>query len=300
MLFSPSMSSVKDSFVLKPSTSSLKKMKHTKLVEVTSYYELTVSSLMKKDGIRQVILEHLREEELLSYDESDDGQEASSAILELKRLEFQENERARENALRMKELEIKEKELAMQLKLKELEAKTMSPHEPHSKSVGFDVSKHIQFVPSFQEQEIDKYFLHFEKVATSLEWLRNIWTLLLQSVLVGKVWEIYAALSLDQCSEYDTVKTAILNTYKLVPEAYRQKFRGSTKGDSQTYVEFACEKERLFNRWCASMGVEEDFKKLRKLMLLEEFKNCLPGEVKTYIEEQKTATLCHMPGSSAI
>ena len=43
------------------------------------------------------------------------------------------------------------------------------------------------------------------------------------------------------------------------------------------------------------MGVEEDFKKLRELMLLEEFKNCLPSEVKTYVEEQYT-----MPGSSAI
>ena len=39
------------------------------------------------------------------------------------------------------------------------------------------------------------------------------------------------------------------------------------------------------------MDVENDFKKLRKLMLLEEFKNCLPSEVETYIEEQKTAKL---------
>ena len=180
------MSSAKDSFVSKPSTSSLKKLKHIKLVEVASYYELTVSSLMKKDDIRQVILQHLREEKLLLDEESDNRQEASSGTLELKRLEFQERERARENALRMKELEIKEKELAMQLKLKELEAKTMSPHEPHSESGGFDISKHIQFVPPFQEQEISKYFLHFEKVATSLEWPGDVWTPLLQSVLVGK------------------------------------------------------------------------------------------------------------------
>ena len=157
------MSSAKDSFVSKPSTSSLKKLKRTELVEVAGYYELTISSSMKKDNIRQVILEHLREEELLSDEESDDGQEASSTTLELKRLEFQENERARENALHMKELEIKKKELAMQLKLKELEAKTMSSHEPHSKSAGFDISKHIRFVPPFQEWEIDKYFLHLRR-----------------------------------------------------------------------------------------------------------------------------------------
>ena len=40
------------------------------------------------------------------------------------------------------------------------------------------------------------------------------------------------------------------------------------------------------------MGIEVDFNKLRELMLLEEFKNRLPSEVKSYIKEQKTAPLC--------
>ena len=102
----------------------------------------------------------MREEKLLSDEESDNRQEANSGTLELKRLEFQERERARENALRMKELEIKEKELAMQLKLKELEAKTMSPHEPHSRSGGFDISKHIQFVqPSKRRKLVNTFYI---------------------------------------------------------------------------------------------------------------------------------------------
>jgi len=105
----------------------------------------------------------------------------------------------------------------------------------------------------FQENLICRHFLHFEKVATSLEWLR---TFLLQSVLVRKAWEVYAVLALDQSSDYDTVKVSILNAYELVPEAYRQKF------NNQTYVEFACDKEWLLDRWCISMGVDSDFKRL--------------------------------------
>ena len=93
------MLSMKDSFILKPSTSGLKKLKRAELVEVANYYELTISSSMKKDDLRSMILEHLCEEELISDEESDDGQEVSSATLELQRLEFQANERARENAL---------------------------------------------------------------------------------------------------------------------------------------------------------------------------------------------------------
>ena len=56
---------------------------------------------------------------------------------------------------------------------------------------------------------------------------------------MGKVREIYSALSVEKSSQYDEVKKAILKTYKLVPKAYQQKFRDSRKQDGQTYVEFA-------------------------------------------------------------
>ena len=64
------------------------------------------------------------------------------------------------------------------------------------------------------------------------------WTLLLQSVLLGKAREAYSALSVNHSSDYDVVKSAILKAYKVVLEAYRQKFRTSKKSESQTYVKF--------------------------------------------------------------
>ena len=115
--------------------------------------------------------------------------------------------------------------------------------------------------------------------------------LLLQSVLVGKAREIYSAMPLEQSSQYETVKKAILKAYELVPEAYRQNFRNYQKQDKQTYTEFAHEKEVLFVRWCSSKEVAQDFTKLRQLILIEEFKGCLPTGVKTYIEEQKAESI---------
>ena len=58
-----------------------------------------------------------------------------------------------------------------------------------------DVSKHVKFAPSFTETEVDKYFQHFEKVAQSLKWPKEVWTLLLQSYLDGKARAVYSALS---------------------------------------------------------------------------------------------------------
>ena len=74
----------------------------------------------------------------------------------------------------------------------------------------FDVAKHIRLVPPFQEKEVDKYFLHFEKVAEKLNWPKEHWTLLLQSVLIGKAREIYTQLDVEQSHHYETVKELIL------------------------------------------------------------------------------------------
>ena len=186
----------------------------------------------------------------------------------------------------------KEKRL-FQLRIKEIEFNEKSKSKSLSSDTSkiFDVTKHIRLVPSFQEKEVDKYFLHFEKVAENLKWPKEHWTLLLQSVVIGKAREIYTQLSLEQSSDYDTVKEFILKAYELVPEAYRQKFRDCRKEHVQTHVEFARTKEQLFDRWCSSKKVGSDHAKLRQLMLVEEFKRCINSDVKAFLNEREVENL---------
>ncbi|XP_041966835.1 uncharacterized protein LOC121724378 [Alosa sapidissima] len=145
-------------------------------------------------------------------------------------------------------------------------------------------------VPPFSDREVDKYFSHFERVAVTLKWPVEFWTLLLQCVLTGKAQEVYSALTVPQSSDYSLVKTTILNAYELVPEAYRQKFRGLRKTEQLTFVEFAREKESVFDRWCTSQRAHTK-EQIRELLLLEEFKNCVPETVATYLNDQKVTTL---------
>ena len=55
------------------------------------------------------------------------------------------------------------------------------------------------------------------------------------------------------------------------------------------YMEFAREKYILFDKWCSATGTNT-FDYLCELVLLEEFKKCLPDRVIVYLNEQKTAT----------
>ena len=208
------------------------------------------------------------------------------------RLEMEEREKEKERE-RQERIEIEKEKLEFQLKMKELELqdKTKPKTLPLDTSKTFDVTKHIRLVPPFQEKEVDKYFLHFEKVAENLKWPKEHWTLLLQSVVIGKAREIYTQPSLEQSSNYDKVKELILKGYELVPEAYRQKFRDCRKEHDQTHVEFARTKEQLFDRWCSSKKVGSDHAKLRQLLLVEEFKRCINSDVKSFLDEKEVETL---------
>ena len=111
--------------------------------------------------------------------------------------------------------------------------------------------------------------------------------MLLQSVLLGKAREIFSQLSVEESACYYTIKQLIMKGYELVPQAYRQKFRTLGQSNAKTFVEFAQEKGQLFDRWCMSENIKNNYDRLRELILIEEFKNCLSNEVRIFVNDQK-------------
>ena len=295
----------------------LKKFKKENLIKVAAHYGITPAIGATKSHILNLIKDHCVEHDII--DEVEEKPIAETAEIVRLKLDFEREERrlAREaekalqdaqfaEAQRARELrlvELKEARELRELELKaeadkeaatrenELKMASLGIHTPKDKSSAFDPARNIRLVPPFQEKEVDKYFAHFEKVADSLNWPKESWVLLLQSVLVGKAQEIYGSLSVEQSSNYEHVKEAILKAYELVPEAYRQKFRNYLKYDSKTHVEFAREKENLFNRWCHSKEIGQDFKKLKQMVLLEEFKDKVRPDIRSHLDEQKVEEL---------
>ena len=190
--------------------------------------------------------EREREREREKREEREKEREREREREERERRE-KEREREREREREEREREEREREREFQLRMREIEMQERANQPKQKIEYNFDVTKHIRLVPQFQEKEVDKYFLHFEKVAENLNWPKEHWTLLLQSVLIGKAREIYTQLAVEQSHHYETVKELILKGYELVPEAFRQKFRNCKKDSNQTHVEFARNKEQLFD-----------------------------------------------------
>ncbi|KAJ8030015.1 hypothetical protein HOLleu_29581 [Holothuria leucospilota] len=303
-----------DKFVASPSVEELDSLKKSEIVKVAKHYGIEFQPLMRKDEIKRYVLEYLVDEGVLPSTVLETAITVpTDNTFELKRLELEMNKEIRLKEMeREMQKEKEEREMQMQrekeereererreekareheFRLKQLELGVIKGSDPKIglDTGGFDVSKHVKFVPKFQEDNVEKFFNHFEKLGEQLKWPRDKWSILIQSNFTGKAQEVYSALSIEDSMDYDKVKKAILQAYELVPEAYRQKFRKYRKADTQTYVEFAYQKERHFDRWCASKKVST-FDTLRQLMLVEEFKRCVNDDIKTHLEENKADKL---------
>ena len=92
-------------------------------------------------------------------------------------------------------------------------------HCSSDRASAFDPARNIRLVLPFQEMEVDKYLAHFEKVADSLNWTKDSWVLLLQSVLIGKPQEIYGSLSVEQSSNLQTCKRSNPQSLRAYPQS---------------------------------------------------------------------------------
>ena len=273
-------------FVRDPSAERLSSLTKVELLDVATHYEVVgIKRYMLKSDILNRIVEFLVAEEVLSSEAAD-----SMSVTPPRSRSPELNSQRRSSVsdeVRVKELELER--ARVELEREKLVA--VNRKESRNADRHFDVAKHVRMVPPFEEEGVEKYFPHFEKLAQSMGWPREMWAHLIQSKFSGKARDAYLAMSMVDVSDYDKVKSSVLKAYELVPEAYRQRFRKARKKESQTHMEFSKQKEQLFDRWSSSLHVDHDYDKLREILLLEEFKRSVRLDVRIHLEEQRVDSL---------
>ena len=128
---------------------------------------------------RQIELEKIRLEQEKLKMEMEERVKEQEIQMQKERMEMEEREKEKERQMQIEREKLK---FDTELRMKELEMQNMTvKRQPLDSGAHFDITKHIRLVPPFQEKEVDKYFLHFEKVAENFKWPKEHWTLLLQS-----------------------------------------------------------------------------------------------------------------------
>ena len=119
---------------------------------------------LEQEKLRMEMEERVQKERM----EMEAREKEKERQMQKERMEMEEREKEKERQIQIEREKIK---FDTELRMKELEMQNMTvKRQPLESGVHFDITKHIRLVPPFQEKEVDKYFLHFEKVAENLKW----------------------------------------------------------------------------------------------------------------------------------
>lgn len=194
-------------FTLSPTVEEFDRCRKKDLIVIAEFFNIPVSKEAKKQCIKDELYRKLVQAGILPADSNVGGEAASEEsisfhskggdsssdpliVLRLKELELELKKQEHETQLlKLKAVEI---EADRDIKLRKLDLEAQALHSrpvplprsrPPSSSVSasvetdFDVSRYVRLVPPFREGEVDAYFVAFERIATKLNWPKDLWAL---------------------------------------------------------------------------------------------------------------------------
>lgn len=102
-----------------------------------------------------------------------------------------------------------------------------------------DVRRFVKLLPPLGEKtDIETYLATFETICQINQIPPELQACVLASVLTGIALEAYSELPVVEASNYEAVKTALLARYHLNAEAYRIKFRSTSRSPDELCTEW--------------------------------------------------------------
>ncbi|KAH7956316.1 hypothetical protein HPB52_008137 [Rhipicephalus sanguineus] len=102
----------------------------------------------------------------------------------------------------------------------------------------------------------------------------------------GLAAEVLARLPRDEVDDYDVVKRALLERYRLSAEAFRRRFRNGSKRSSESFIDFAYSLKCNLTEWLKGEKAFGDHDKVVELICTEQLLNSLSEETRLWVLDQ--------------
>ncbi|XP_073768889.1 uncharacterized protein isoform X4 [Danio rerio] len=136
--------------------------------------------------------------------------------------------------------------------------------------------------------DIEHFLITFERIATACRWPKADWAFHLIPLLTGRARAAYVQMDLDDSTEYDKVKAAILVKYDINAETYRLRFRSLTVLPSEAPKELYTRLKDLYGKWIKPKGKTTE--EVGEIIILEQYLRMLSPELQVWIRERDPTT----------
>ena len=145
-----------------------------------------------------------------------------------------------------------------------------------------------------KNDDMDAFIRRFESYAVSQELPIDKWALNLSALLHGIALDVYNRQPVNDTSNYDSLKEALLRRFMLTEEGFREKLRTAKPERGESFVQFMTRLEGYFNRWIELGHVDKTYQGLKDALLREQAMSVVTRNLRIFIMERKPKDIGEM------
>ena len=151
-------------------------------------------------------------------------------------------------------------------------------------------------LPSFDEKmdDLDAYLYRFEGYATMQGWPKERWASNMSALLKGNALQVFHRMSLDDSGDYELLKIALLNRYRLTDADFRNKFRQAKPQYGESFSQFGIRITGYLDRWIELSETSLSYEGIRDLLIREQTLGVGSAELRVFIEERTPGSFKEM------
>ena len=151
-------------------------------------------------------------------------------------------------------------------------------------------------LPCFDEKmdDLDAYLYRFEGYATMQGWPKERWASNLSALLKGNALQVFHRMSLDDSGDYELLKIALLNRYRLTDADFRNTFRQAKPQDGESFSQFGIRITGYLDRWIELSETSLSYEGIRDLLIREQTLRVGTAELRVFIEERTPGSFKEM------
>ena len=139
-----------------------------------------------------------------------------------------------------------------------------------------------------------RFIRRFESYAVSLEWPMDRWAINLSALLHGVALDVYNRQPVNETSNYESLKEALLRRFMLTEEGFREKLRTAKPERGESFGQFMTRLKGYFNRWIELGHVDKTYLGLKDALLREQAMSVVTRNLRIFIMERKPKDIGEM------
>ena len=158
----------------------------------------------------------------------------------------------------------------------------------NSVNVGFGNRIPNSFMPSFNEKtdKMDSYIKRFERIALDNNWSPDTWSRHFSYLLTGKSLDIYTEMNDQDTADWQLLKDALLQKFKLTTDGYRMQYCDDRPLFDKSCSQFIERLLQILGKWLEVSGLEKNYENLADIMVVEKFLSTCPKDLAISLRER--------------